>query len=476
MEPTVREEERERKATEKAVPRMGQGRGQRVSIADSSDISNPIHIQYELDARHGGNQKFDVDSEPAAHKAETQSTARPQTWGKPAAKHGAALFLLSLVVGVILAVYAFVARNSAVGLPSVLLVSCGLCLIVGGLCLTKAREVVSKHTSGDTSGKNFMQNLGLAISCAQIFFVVINATKNLLPKLYVRFVLHLAIFSLDLTLALPSLQRDEVEWVQFILQLLICVGACLFLIFGDVASNDDENKKARKEIEAKIRSSRGSDADAQSKLEQHDMNEICKEKSKSPKKLVKLPWQGSMDRIILLGEGRTTPAILSGVFAAGVVLAGSSLGLGATDVAKVLVVAGSVLALVAFTALAIRQWLCFEKQAAITMFASLTVAEAGITMVCQIRQKHTASRQEMHTIRTSRGGTSGRAPLWTSPISPSSCSTRFSCRWSSRSSMLLLQSSRVTAFHSCITFSSQVYRSASSALLLSLDGGSTMLP
>jgi hypothetical protein len=190
-------------------------------------------------------------------------------------------------------------------------------------------------------------------------------------------VLNLAIFSLDLTLALPSLQRDEVEWVQFILQLLVCVGSCMFLCFGDVASNDDENKKARKEIEAKIRSSKGNDVEkARSELEHHDMDEISVDRGKiksRAKKLVKLPWQGSMDWI-LLGEGRT---ILSGVFAAGIMLAGSSLGLGATDVAKVLVIAGSVLALVAFTALAIRQWLCFEKKAAKTMFASLTVEEDG---------------------------------------------------------------------------------------------------
>ena len=170
------------------------------------------------------------------------------------------MFLLSLVVGVSLAVYASGARNSTVGLASVLMVSCGLCLIAGGLCLTKASEVVSEHTSERTSGKDFMQNLGLAISCAQIFFVVIGATKNFLPKLYVSFVLNLAIFSLDLTLALPSLQRDEVEWVQFILQLLVCGGGCRFLWFGDVASDDDENKIARKGIEAEIRRSRGNDA------------------------------------------------------------------------------------------------------------------------------------------------------------------------------------------------------------------------
>ena len=100
------------------------------------------------------------------------------------------------------------------------------------------------------------------------------------------------------------------------------------------------------------------------------MDEISKEKP--PKKLAKLPWQDSMDRILL---GRTTSAILLGVFVAGIVLAGSSFGLGATLVAKVVVITGSVLALVAFTALAIRKWLCFEKKAANTMYASLTVEE-----------------------------------------------------------------------------------------------------
>jgi hypothetical protein len=47
----------ERKTTQKApseVPSMGQGRGQRVSIQDSSGISNPMN---KLDAPHGGNQK-----------------------------------------------------------------------------------------------------------------------------------------------------------------------------------------------------------------------------------------------------------------------------------------------------------------------------------------------------------------------------------------------------------------------------------
>ena len=215
-----------------------------------------------------------------------------------------------------------------------------------------------------------MQNLGLAISCAQIFFVVIKATKNLLPELYVNFVLNLAIFSLDLTLALPSLQQYEVDWVQFILQLLVCVGGCLFLWFGDVAGDDDEHNKARKALEAKIR--RGNDAEArsESELERHDVDEITEEKP--PKKLAKLPWQDSMDRILL---GRTTSAVLLGVFVASIVLAGSSFGLGATLVAKVVVITGSVLALVAFTALAIRKWLCFEKTAANTMYASLTVEE-----------------------------------------------------------------------------------------------------
>jgi hypothetical protein len=205
--------------------------------------------------------------------------------------------------------------------------------------------------------------------------VVISATKNLLPRLYVSFVQNLAIFSLNLTLALPSLQRDEVEWVQFILQLLICVGACLFLWFSGVASDDDENKNKRKQIEAKIKSSRGYDTDAHSELEQFDVDEISEDKP--PKKLMKLPWQDSMDRI-LLGEGLTTLAIILGVFVAGIVLAGSSLVLGTTDVAKVLVVTGSVLALVAFAALAIRQWFCFQKKAANIMFASLTVEEVPI--------------------------------------------------------------------------------------------------
>jgi hypothetical protein len=54
----LRGNERREKATEKMVPDMGQRCGQRISIADSSDISNPIH---KLDARHGGNQKVGVD-------------------------------------------------------------------------------------------------------------------------------------------------------------------------------------------------------------------------------------------------------------------------------------------------------------------------------------------------------------------------------------------------------------------------------
>jgi hypothetical protein len=230
-----------------------------------------------------------------------KSVNRSRTWRKPTAKHGAALLLLSLVAAVILAVYASSARNSTAGLASVLLVSCGLCLIVGDLCLTKASQVISTHAREQSSGKDFMQNLGLAISCAQIFFVVIRATKNLLPELCFNFVLNLAIFSLDLTLAPPSLQQYEVDWVQFILQLLVCVG-CLFLWFGDVDVDDDDDDN---------------DDD---------------DESKPPKKLAKLPWQDIMDRFLL---GRTTPAILLGVFVAGIVLAGSSFGLGAALVAKV---------------------------------------------------------------------------------------------------------------------------------------------
>jgi hypothetical protein len=53
----LREEERKKRTTEKTVPSMGQRCGQRISIADSSDIINPIH---ELDARHGGNQKVGI--------------------------------------------------------------------------------------------------------------------------------------------------------------------------------------------------------------------------------------------------------------------------------------------------------------------------------------------------------------------------------------------------------------------------------
>jgi hypothetical protein len=37
-------------------------------------------------------------------------------------------------------------------------------------CLTKASEVVLKHTSERSSGKDFMQNLDIAISGAQFFF------------------------------------------------------------------------------------------------------------------------------------------------------------------------------------------------------------------------------------------------------------------------------------------------------------------
>jgi hypothetical protein len=219
---------------------------------DVDEIINPVST---------ADQNATVAPAPAPAPASAKATGGAcgsRTWGKPAAKHRAALFLLSLVAGAFLAVYASIVQNSAVGLASVLLVSCGLCLIAGDLCLTrcltKASEVVSKHTSERSSGKDFMQNLAIAISGAQIFFVVINATKNLLPKLYVSLVQNLAIFSLNLTLALPSLQRDEVEWVQFTLQLLICVGACLFLWFGDVASDNDENKNERTELEAAIKS------------------------------------------------------------------------------------------------------------------------------------------------------------------------------------------------------------------------------
>jgi hypothetical protein len=123
-----------------------------------SSHTPPCHLNRFM----SGNYKLDVDEiinpvrtadqhatvapapAPAPASAKSKgggcgSVSISQTWGKPAAKHGAALFLLSLVVGVSLAVYASVARNSTAGLASVLLVSCGLCLIAGGLCLTTKR-------------------------------------------------------------------------------------------------------------------------------------------------------------------------------------------------------------------------------------------------------------------------------------------------------------------------------------------------
>ena len=79
------------------------------------------------------------------------------------------------------------------------------------------------------SGKDFLQNFSLAISCAQIFFVVIQATRSLLPELFVSLVLNLAIFSLDLSLTFPALNHEELEWVQLILQLILSASCSLFL-------------------------------------------------------------------------------------------------------------------------------------------------------------------------------------------------------------------------------------------------------
>jgi hypothetical protein len=320
-----------------------------------------------------------------------------------------------------------------------------------------------------------MENLNIAISAAQIFFVVINATKNLLPKLFVSFVQNLAIFSLNLTLALPSLQHDEVEWVQFILQLLISVGACLFLWYGDVANDDDEHKNERKKLEAKIKSSRGYDTDARSELEQFDVDEISKDNP--PKKLVKLPWQDSMDRI-LLGEGLATLAILLGVFVAGTVLAGSSFGLGATDVAKVLVVIGSVLALVALTALAVRQWFCFQKKSAKTMFPSLTVEEdedygSGLP---DPAKAHGLEIGDAYDKDQPMKHFWARTTLDLANLPIFLLNAIFLPMVQSVVDATAAVIAGGGTLHSCITFNSEAYRSASSALLLSLDVGSIVLP